>query len=168
MQMGNRRNPGHSESEAEIEREIRQGRKFSLGDAISRAAGPGVLKGGSPVSPVRQAEVEIEMWLRSQLADVGGPLEVVLHRCVVTSELMLENLGQPLVVLAAYCRRVLESDRLLEELVRDVDLEWGRMMGERPHFEKDGTPPHADDPYTIELVRNAVSRVLERLAASKG
>ena len=75
--MGNRRNPERSESEAQIEREIRQGRKFSLGDAISRAAGPGVLKGESPVSRVRQAEVEIEMWLRSHLADAGGPLEVV-------------------------------------------------------------------------------------------
>jgi hypothetical protein len=168
MQMGNRRNPGRSESDAQIEREIRQGRKFALGDAISRATGPGVMKGGSPVSRVRQAEVEVEMWLRSHLADAGGPLEVVLRRCVATSEHMLENLEQPLVVLAACCRRMLESEAVLEEFVRDVDLEWGRMMGERPHFEKHGTPAHADDPYTIELVRNAVSRVLERLAASKG
>ena len=164
--MGNRRDEERSESKAEIEREIRQGRKFSLGDAIARAAGPGVMKGESPVSRVQQAEAEIDTWLRTHLSDGGRPLEVVLHRCIATSELMLENLEQPLVVLAAYCRRVLESDGLLEDLVRDVDFEWGRMMGERPHFEKEGTPPHADDPYTIEFVRNVLSRVLERLAAS--
>src|SRR5262245_43860500 len=150
--MGNRRDPEQPESEAEIEREIRQGRKFSLGDAIARAGGPGVLKGESPVSRVRQAEAEIGAWLRNHLADGGGPLEVILHRYVATSDLMLENFEQPLVVLAAYCRRVLESSCLLEELVRDVDLEWGRLMGERPHFETEGTPPHADDPYTIEFV----------------
>jgi hypothetical protein len=165
--MSNRRDSERSKAEAEIEREIRQGRKFSLGDAIARAAGPGVLKGESPVSRVRQAELEIKTWLRNHLADGGGPLEVVLHRCVTMSELMLENPEQPLVVLAAYCRRVLESDCLLEELVHSVDLEWGRLMGERPRFEKEGTPPHADDPYTIELVRNALSRLLEQLAARK-
>ena len=165
--MADRRDPGRSESDAAIEREIRQGRTFSLGDAIGRAAGPGALKGESPVSRVRQAEVEIEAWLRDHLGDGGGPLEVVLHRDVVGSELLLENLEQPLVVLAAGCRRVLESDRLLEELVRDVDLEWGRTMGERPHFEREGTPPHVDDPYTIDLVREALSRVLEHLAARK-
>jgi len=165
--MGDRRDEERSESNADIEREIRQGRKFSLGDAIARAAGPGVMKGESPVSRVQQAEAEIDTWLRTHLSDGGGPLEIVLHRSIATSELMLENLEQPLVVLAAYCRRVLESDRLLEEFVRDVDVEWGRRMEERPHFEKEGTPPHVDDPYTIEFVRSALSRVLERLAASK-
>jgi len=165
--MGDRRDEERSESNADIEREIRQGRKFSLGDAIARAAGPGVMKGESPVSRVQQGEAEIDTWLRTHLSDGGGPLEIVLHRSIATSELMLENLEQPLVVLAAYCRRVLESEGLLEEFVRDVDVEWGRRMEERPHFEKEGTPPHVDDPYTIEFVRSALSRVLERLAASK-
>ncbi|HEY2387991.1 MAG TPA: hypothetical protein VGK30_13595 [Candidatus Binatia bacterium] len=165
--MSNRRDSERPKAEAEIEREIRQGRAFSLGDAIARAAGPGALKGESPVSRVQQAETEIKTWLRSHLADGGGPLEVVLHRYVTTSELMLENLEQPLVALAACCRRVLESEGLLKELVRNVDLEWGRIMGERPHFEKEGIPPRADDPYTIDLVRNVLSRVREQLAPSK-
>ena len=151
------------ESDVAIEREIRRGRTFSVGDAIGRAAGPGVLKGESPVSRVRQAEGEIEAWLRDHLGDGGGPLKVVLHRYVVGSELLLENLEQPLVALAACCQRLLASDRLVEELVRDVDLEWGRTMGERPHFERAGSPPHADDPYTIDLVIKALSRVVEHL-----
>jgi len=165
--MDKRRAPEHAESESAIEREIRQGRAFSLGDAIARAAGPGVMKGESPVSRVRQAEVEIQTWLRDHLADAGGPLEIVLGRHVVTSELMLENPEQPLVVLGDYCRRVLASDGLLEELVRDADLEWGRRMGERPYFEKAGTPAHADDPYTIALIRKTLAGVLEQLAANE-
>ena len=43
-----------------------------------------------------------------------------------------------MVVLAGYCQRVLNSDYLLKELVRDADVEWGRVMQERPYFEKVG------------------------------
>jgi len=34
----------------ELEREIRQGRKFSLEEAIGRLAGPGAMKGESPIA----------------------------------------------------------------------------------------------------------------------
>ena len=88
----------------------------------------------------------------------------MLHRDVKGSELLLNDFDQPLVVLAGYCQRVLESDYLLEELVRDADIEWGRVMGERPYFEKEGSPHHPDDPYTVESVRIALSGLLEQLA----
>jgi hypothetical protein len=155
------------EADAELEREIRMGRKFSLADAIGRAGGAGVMKGESVVPRLRQAELEIDAWLRSHLGDGGGPFEVVLHRCVTASELMLESLDQPLSAVAAYCRRLLESDCLLEELVRDVDVEWGRAMGERPHFEKAGAPSDPNDPYTVARVRSALADLLQQLAASK-
>ena len=93
---------------------------------------------------------------------------MVLHRNVKGSELLLNNFDQPLVVLANYCQRVLDSDYLLEELVRDADIEWGRAMGERPYFEKAGTPSDPDDPYTVESVRNALSRLLRQLAVGEG
>jgi hypothetical protein len=115
---------------------------------------------------MQQAEVEIGYWLRSHLADAGGALRFVLHRQVKGSELLLNNLEQPLVVLAAYCRQVLDSDYFLEELVREADVEWGRVMGERPHFETEGSPRDPDDPYTVESVRNALSGLLEQLAAT--
>ena len=98
------------------------------------------MKGESPIARLQQAEAEIACWLRSHLADAGGALRVVLHRHVKGSELLLHNFDQPLVVLAGYCRRVLDSDYLLEELVRGADVEWGRVMGERPHFERDRAP----------------------------
>jgi hypothetical protein len=157
-----------SEADAELGREIREGRKFTLAEAIGRLAGPGAMKGESPVAPMQQAEVEIASWLERHLADVGGALQVVLHRQVKGSELLLNNFDQPLVVLAAYCRRVLDSDYLLEELVRGADIEWGRVMGERPYFEKEGSPRHPDDPYTVESVRNALSGLLKQLAAGEG
>src|SRR3954447_309268 len=162
------KNKQRSEADAELEREIRKGRKFTLAEAVGRLAGPGAMKGESPVARMRQAEVEIELWLRGHLEDAGGALQVVIHRHVKGSDLLLSDFDQPLAVLAGYCRRVLDSDYLLGELVRDADIEWGRVMGGRPYFEKEGFPHHPADPYTVESVRLALSGLLERLALGEG
>ena len=153
-----------SQADAELEREIREGRKFTLEEAIGRLAGPGAMKGESPVTRMHQAEIEIGSWLRCHLADSGGSLEVVLHRRVKGSELLLNNFEQPLIVLASYCQQVLSSDYLLKEVVREADVEWGRLMGERPYFEKEGSPRNPEDPYTTESVRNALSELLTQLS----
>lgn len=163
---GNQDKP-RSEADAELEREILKERKFTLAEAIMRLAGPGAMKGASPIPRLQQAEIEIESWLRSHLAHAGGELQVVLHRQVKVSDVLLNNFDQPLVVLAAHCQRLLESDYLLEELVRECDVEWGRTMGERPYFERQDSPHHPDDPYTIESVRNALTRLLELLAVGE-
>jgi hypothetical protein len=152
-----------SATDVDLEREIREGRKFTLEEAIARMAGPGAMKGESPVARMRQAEVEIGNWIRGHLVDAGGTLGVVLHRQVKGSELLLNNFEQPLVVLAGYCQQVLDSNYRLTELVRECDVEWGRMMGERPYFEKEGTP-HPDDPYTVESVRRALCDLAAQLA----
>ena len=164
MHMSDNKDKQRSEADADLEREIRRERKFTLEEAIGRLAGPGAMKGESPIARMKQAEFEIESWLRTHVGESGGPLEVVLHRQIKGSELLLNNFEQPLVVLASCCQRVLNSDYLLKELVREVDVEWGREMDERPYFEKDGISPHPEDPYTIESVRNVLSRLLKQLA----
>lgn len=164
--MSDNQDKQRSPADEELEREIRDGRKFTLEEAIGRLAGPGALKGESPISRMQQAEFEIESFLRKHLADAGGPLEVALLRYVKGSELLLHNLEQPMIVLASYCQDILNSDYLLKELVRDADVEWGRVMQERPYFEKEGSPPHPDDPYTVESVRKALSELVRQLAAN--
>jgi len=77
---------------------------------------------------------------------------------------MVNNYEQPLFVLAACCQRVLDSDYLLKELVREADVEWGQVLGERPYFEQEGVPPHPDDPYTFESVRKTLVGLIEQLA----
>jgi hypothetical protein len=166
--MNNEQDARRSEEDAELERDIRKGRKFTLEEAIGRLAGPGAMKGESPVARLQQAEVEIESWLRSHLTDAGGALWVAMHRQLKGSELLLRNFEQPLVVLVGYCQGVLASDYLLKELVRDADVEWGRVMGERPYFEQPGSPRHPDDPYTVESVRHALCGLLEQLASGEG
>jgi hypothetical protein len=161
--MSDKEKKQRSPADAELEQEIRRQRKFTLEEAIGRMAGPGAMKGESPVSRLQQAEFEILSWLRSQLG--GGELEVVLLRCVKQSELLLKQVDRPLGALGDYIQRLLDSDFGLKEFVRNVDVELGRTMGERPLFEKDGAAPDANDPYTIESVRKSLVELLKKLPA---
>jgi hypothetical protein len=156
-----------SEADAELEREVRKERKFTLAEAIGRMAGPGAMKGVSPVTRKQQAAVEIENWLRHHMSAGNGELQVVLLRRIEGSELLLNNFDQPLAVLGAYCQQVLDSDYLLKELVREADVEWGRVQGERPFFDVEGTPPQPGDPYTIESVRKTLATLIECLIAGE-
>jgi hypothetical protein len=155
-----------SAEDAALEREIRDGRKFTLAEAIGRLAGPGAMKGVSPIARTQQAEAEIESFLDRHLKSPAGALSAVLLRRVKNSELLLSNLDEPLIVLASLVQQVLDSDSRLQELVREADVEWGTIYGERPFFQQEGRSPHNDDPYTGESVRSTLSKLLENLAAS--
>jgi hypothetical protein len=166
--MGDDQDKQRSEANAELEREIRRGRKFTAQEAMGRIFGPGAMKGGSAVPRVQEAETGIGTWLRSNLTDSTGALQTLLHRQMKGSELLLNNLDQPLLALADYCRQVLASDHHLEELVREADVEWGRRMDERPHFNREGSPPHPDDPYTVDSVRKSLGEVLTKISETTG
>jgi hypothetical protein len=47
--MSDNKDTQRSKSDAELEREIRKGRKFTLAEAVGRMVGPGAMKGASPV-----------------------------------------------------------------------------------------------------------------------
>lgn len=151
-----------------LEAEIREGRKFTLAEAIGRLGGPGMLKGVSPTTRKQQAEAVIEHVLEHHLISPAGALNAVLLRQVTESELLLSHLDQPLQALLDHLKRILDSEYLLQELVRESDCEWGRIYGERPYFERPGKTPHEDDPYTIASVKTSLMQLLERLAAAKG
>jgi hypothetical protein len=153
-------------ADAELEREIRKERTFSIEEAIGRMAGPGSMKGASPITRKQQAEAEIDNWLRLHLPVGVDILQVVLLRQIGQSETLISGYDQPLVVLGGYCQRLIGSEPLLSELVREADVEWGRVFDERPHFDQQGSPPHPDDPYTIESVRNVLCGVVKELACT--
>jgi len=155
-----------TQSDEELEREIRAGRKFSVAEAIGRMAGPGAMKGVSPVPPMQQAVFAIENWLRERIGT--GEIQAVLVRRIKESDLLLNNFEKPLFVLAAYCQQLLGSDYLEKEFVREVDVEWGRVNGERPHFEREGCAPDPDDPFTFASVRQTLAGIVEQLGAENG
>ena len=152
-----------SKADAELEREIRAGRKFTLGEAIGRMAGSGAMKGASPMAGKKQAQTAIEEFLSHHLNDSAGALRVVLRRHSAGSEQLLTHYDQPLLFLAEYLRKVLASDVLLKDIVDEADIEWGRINGERPYFEREGCAPNPDDPYTLASVRKTLTSLLEQL-----
>jgi hypothetical protein len=152
-----------SDAEAAIQQEIMLGRKFTPEEALGRMAGPGAMKGISPVTLMKQATIEIENWLTQHLSPGNGDLQLVLLRRFQASEILLHHFEQPLFALSAFCQQLIDSDYLLKELVRETDFEWGKVNGERPYFEKEGVPAHPDDPYTFESVRKTLTGVVEQL-----
>jgi hypothetical protein len=152
------------ESDADIEREIRRERGFTLDGALGRMAGPGMMKGESPATRQRQAVAAIGEALSRHLGDADGALSAVLRRQVGEGDALLAALDRPLAALAEHARATLANDYLLAELVREADREWGRQYDERPRFETPGVPPRPDDPYTLANVREALSRLLAALA----
>jgi len=158
--MGTDQDKARSEAFAELEKEVRRGRKFSAKEAMARLAGPGAMKGASPVSRQQQAEIALGNWIRANVADPAGALQAVLHRQVSGSEELLRNLDDPLAGLADLSQHLLASDYRLKELVREADVEWGERMGERPHFDRDGSPSDPADPYTVAWVREALRGIV--------
>ena len=156
--------PQKSEADANLEREIRNSRKFSLAEAIGRLAGPGAMKGASPVPRKQQVEIEIDEFLRRELATDSGALRTVIYRGVKQSEQLINNYERPHAVLAAFLRAVLDSEHRLKDMVREADVEWSRIVDEPPHFEQEGCPPHPDDEYTLASVRQTLSQLIDKLS----
>ncbi len=151
--------------EEEVEREALRSRgENSLAAAIGRLGGGDLLKGASPVTHQRQAELEIEHLLEEHLRDAEGALLVVLQRRVRESgDLLATSWDRPLAALAQVTEEILASEERLQGFVRDVDAEWGRLYLERPHFQRPGQKPHRKDPYTFSSVRATLTQLLEEL-----
>ncbi|TWU40842.1 hypothetical protein [Novipirellula artificiosorum] len=164
--MNDKRSEAEKQKNAEIEREILAQRGYSLADAIGRMGGERMLKGTSPVTRKRQAELEIERYLEQHLVDTEGALEIVLLRRFRTSETVLkQGYEKPVEAFAALISGLVENTERLHGLVDDVDAEWGRMYLERPHFERPGQPADAEDPYTFDSVRVKLRRLLETMGS---
>lgn len=143
--------------------EIRRERKFSLSEAIARQA-PGALKGASPVARNQQMVLEIEEMLDTHLEDIPGSLKrTIASQLKHNPPLLAKHHESALDALHEYVTTILDSDSLLKALVRDTDARWGRDFQERPHFEKEGHPPSADDPYTWACVRSRLQDLLQAL-----
>lgn len=147
----------------DLESRIVQQRKFSLAEALGRKGG-GLFKGASPVPLERRLQMTIEQWVQRNVPDGEGALRRVLSRWVGENEpLMMAHADQPLEALREVIEMILANEERLHEFVRQVDVEWGRMYQERPHFERSGRPADADDPYTFESVRAKLKTALQAL-----
>ncbi len=148
------------ELEEEIRCDIYQRREFTLADVIGREGGS-FMKGESPIPRLVQAETKINTFITQNLSDVSGALQGVLHRWVLEDTARVsQHLEAPLQALLGLLESILENPSILYELVRQVDMLWGEMNDERPYFQQPGQPPHPDDEYTHESVKQQLAELV--------
>lgn len=154
----------NQEQDKEIQRDILSGQKYSLASAIAREGG-NFLKGESPVPKLVQVTTEINLFIDRHLPDSTGALQLVLKHWVKGDPLVSQNLEFPLKGLAQILEKILNNEELFYEMVRQADVKWGQMYKERPYFQKPGQPPHPDDEYTHESVKEKLSSLQEKLSS---
>lgn len=146
--------------DADIEQEIRRGRRFSIADAIAQSGGD-FLKGESPVPKLVQVKNELLGFIGAHLQDSSGALLATLRDLIQSDDVVCSrHFDAPLCALEALLTPILVHEAYLHEFVRQVDMRWGRMYDERPRFQKPEQPPHPDDEYTHESVRSQLEALL--------
>lgn len=165
MSIGNQPEPNPNQDvNRAIEQEIRQGRKFSIADAIGKEGG-NFLKGESPVPKLLQVKNELIIFVRQHVHDPSGALQATLQDLIQTDDVVCSrNFANPLNALSDLLQPLITREGLLHDFVRQVDMRWGKMYGERPYFERPGHPPHPEDEYTYASVR---TQLIELLATAK-
>lgn len=150
-------NVDRSEEDRQLQRDILSGRQFSLADAIGREGGS-FMKGASPVPRTVQVKTEINSFIDVHLPDRPGALQATLQDWVNADETFTSrHQSAPLRALLEMVQKILESRSLFYEFVRQVDVKWGQLYDEPPHFEVAGRPPHPEDEYTRASVAGQLS-----------
>lgn len=132
--------------------DVLNSRPFSLAEAIGREGGD-FLKGESTVPKLVQVITAINTFIDRNLQDPDAALQAILHQWVKGDPRVSQYKETPLVALAEILQSIISNPNLLYELVRQVDIKWGQMYGERPYFQQPGQAPHPNDEYTHESVK---------------
>lgn len=164
--------PEHSSSQPDpdigYQQEILRGRQFTLADVIGREGGS-FLKGESPVPKLVQALTAIDNFIIHHLYDASGSLQAVLQEWVRSyDDRVSQHLNEPLRALEEILSTLLTNRELLYELVRQVDVKWGQMNGERPYFQRPGQTPDPEDEYTHESVAQRLQDLLAQVQIAQG
>ena len=148
---------------AEIRRELLRGREFTLADVIATEGGS-FMQGESPVPKLVQVQTQIKTFISRNLTDIPGALQAVLQRWVEEDIARVsQHLDAPLHALSGLLDSIIENPPILHELVHQVDMQWGQMNDERPHFQRPGQAPHPEDEYTHDSVYQQLVELNHRL-----
>ncbi len=149
------------------DKQLRDHPPHSMGAAIAREGGS-FFKGESLVPQTTRATAQILLFLRDHLRDPSNALRATVETHIKASPAKVaRHLENPLDALKLFLETVLESETSLAGFVRQVDAEWGRRFGERPHFQRGGQAPHPQDEYTHESVREDLLSLLRALSKDR-
>ena len=146
-----------------IEKEAKRSAQKEMNSPLSGLFGEGGL-GGSPISELEQARLEIISWIQSHLADPETALIITFIQYIRQEENVLtQHLNDPLLALKNILLRMVENQSEIVEFTRKVDSEWGRIFQERPYFQIEGKAANPLDPYTYESVEKTLRGLVELL-----
>lgn len=152
-----------SENDEIIQREILLERKFSIADAIGRE-GCNFIKGESPIPLLDQVVSEISVFIQNNINDTSRILMSVLQRTVKNDRVKIaENIERPFSYLHRLIKSYIDNPNLLYEITWEVDFTWGQIHNEKPYFQKPGEPPHPDDEYSHETVKEKLKDLLVKI-----
>lgn len=154
----------NKENDLELQRDILNGKKFSLAELIGKEGGS-FLKGESPVPRIIQLKTQIKLFISNNLKDLSGALQAVLNDKVdAEDDKISSHQEKPLLALQLMIEEIINNEHIYHQFVKKVDFKWGNMSGERPHFQLAGQPAHPDDEYTHESVKIQLINLLEIIA----
>lgn len=145
-----------------LQQDILESRPFSIAEAIGREGGT-FLKGESTVPKLVQVITAINIFIDRNLIDPEAALQAILHQWVKGDPRVSQYKETPLYALEEILQSTIDNPHLLYELVRQVDIKWGQMHGERPYFQQPGQLPHPNDVYTHESVRQDLLDLQQKL-----
>lgn len=144
-----------------IQQDILSGRKFSIAEAIGREGGS-MIKGGSPIPKMDIAVAAIHNYIKENLNDTAGAIQLVLGQRVADSfEILSANIDNPKEALKIIIESILQNEAWLDDFVHQVDFRWGQITSEPPRFHKSGVTPHPDDEYTVNKIKSLLEKLLQ-------
>ena len=120
-----------------------------------------LLRGASPVPGAVQFQGAMQQFLQKNVSDPSGALLHVLEQSVVAHRFAMLHENEPLIALKKYVELTLSQESRLREFTRKCDMQWGKIMGERPYFDREGQEPLPDDEYSWDSER---AKLKEKLA----
>ncbi|MGN7614334.1 hypothetical protein ACQZV8_19870, partial [Magnetococcales bacterium HHB-1] len=126
------------QDQEDIQQELRKQQKFTVAGAIGRSAG-GAMKGASPIPKREQATQMLSQFVDQNVRDASGALKSILKRRIKANGPTIDqHLDNPLNALIEIIQPILDKTAMLHEFVRQVDVRWGEIYQERPHFQQPG------------------------------
>ncbi|MGN7614483.1 hypothetical protein ACQZV8_20635, partial [Magnetococcales bacterium HHB-1] len=106
----------------------------------------------------------LSQFVDQNVRDASGALKSILKRRIKANGPTIDqHLDNPLNALIEIIQPILDKTAMLHEFVRQVDVRWGEIYQERPHFQQPGQTPHPDDEYTHSSVTRDLNDLLSRI-----
>ncbi|MEM9088501.1 MAG: hypothetical protein AAGC93_07125 [Cyanobacteria bacterium P01_F01_bin.53] len=147
---------------AQLQKEIRDGRKFTLAEAIGREGGS-FMKGESAIPRPLRAKNTINQFITEHLTNPSSALSTTLQTWTNNDIRIMSQLDTPLVALSQILESTLTEPTAFCEFARQVAIAQSQLTGDRPYFQTLNGKAHPEADYTHESIQGELSQLLKTL-----